>query len=133
MAMEAGSMPVRCVIVDDSPDFLRAASALLEGQGVTVISIASTAAQAYRVCRELQPDVVLLDVDLGGETGFEIARGLAQQAGPAGPRVILTSAYSPEEFEDMLADTPALTFMPKAGLSGTAIRGIIGCPAGGGL
>jgi len=120
-------MPVRCVIVDDSPDFLRAASALLEGQGVTVISIASTGAQAYRVCRELQPDVVLLDVDLGDETGFEVARGLAQQSGPAGPHVILTSAYPPEEFEDMIADTPALTFMPKAGLSGTAIRGIIGC------
>jgi CheY-like chemotaxis protein len=126
-------MPVRCVIVDDSPDFLRAASALLEGQGVTVVSIASTGAQAYRVCRELQPDVVLLDVDLGGETGFDVAHGLAQQAGPAGPRVILTSAYPAEEFEDMIADTPALTFMPKAGLSGTAIRGIIGSPASGGL
>jgi CheY-like chemotaxis protein len=125
-------MPVRCVIVDDNPDFLRAASALLERQGVTVVSIALTGAQAYRVCRELQPDVILLDVDLGGETGFDVARGLAQQAGPAGPCVILTSAYPPEEFEDMMADTPAVTFLPKAGLSGTAIRGIVGCPVVGG-
>ena len=125
-------MPVRCVIVDDNPYFLRAASALLERQGVTVVSIASTGAQAYRVCRELQPDVVLLDVGLGGETGFDVARGLAQQAGPAGPRVILTSAYPPDEFEDMIADAPAVAFMPKAGLSGTAILGVIGWPAGGG-
>ncbi len=128
-------MPVRCVIVDDNPDFARAASSLLEGQGISVVGVASTGAQACSACRELQPDVVLLDVDLGDETGFEVARVLSQQGAPPGPRVILISAYPADDFEDMIADAPALTFMPKVGLSGTAIRSIIdsvGHPAAGG-
>jgi DNA-binding response OmpR family regulator len=122
-------MPLRCVIVDDSPDFLGAASVLLEQQGISVVGLASTAAQAYSACRELHPDVVLLDVDLGNETGFDVARGLTQQAGPAGPRVILISAHAPDEFEDMITGIPAVTFMPKAGLSGAAILGIASRPA----
>ena len=117
---------MRCLIVDDNHDFLRAARDLLERQGISVVGVASTGAQACRACAELQPDVVLLDVDLGDETGFEVARVLVQQAGPAQPRVIMISAHPADEFEEVIADTPALAFMPKAGLSAMAIRGVIG-------
>lgn len=119
-------MTVRCIIVDDSLDFLQAARVLLECQGISVVGIASTGAQAYRACHELQPDVVLLDVELGDETGFDVARALADWDDRAQPRVILISAHAADEFEDLIAATPALSFLPKAGLSGTAIRGIIG-------
>jgi CheY-like chemotaxis protein len=119
-------MAVRCVIVDDNSEFLHAARALLENQGISVVGIASTAAQAYHACRELQPDVILLDVELGDETGFDVARMLAQRAGLAQPRMILISAHPPDEFEDMIASTPALSFLPKAYLSAMAICGIIG-------
>ena len=90
-------MPVRCLIVDDNHDFLRAASDLLEREGISVVGVASTGAQAYRTCRELKPDVVLVDIDLGEETGFEVARQLAGQAGAGLPRVILISAYSADD------------------------------------
>jgi CheY-like chemotaxis protein len=122
--MQAVLMAVRCLIVDDNHDFLRAASDLLEREGISVVGVASTGAQATRACRELEPDVVLLDIDLGEETGFEVCHQLAGQAGPGLPRVILISAYSADDFQDMIADTPAVSFLPKAGLSGTAIRGI---------
>jgi hypothetical protein len=39
--------------------------------------------------------------------------------------VILISAYSGQDFADMIAESPALSFLPKAGLSGAAIRGIL--------
>jgi len=123
---EAGAMHVRCVIVDDNAHFLDAASSLLEQEGISVVGIASTGAQAYRACSELQPDVVLLDVDLDDETGFDVARGLAQRVGRAQPRVILISAYPSDEFETMIADTPALAFVSKTSLSGRVIRAIIG-------
>jgi CheY-like chemotaxis protein len=119
-------MPLRCVIVDDNDDFLRAAGDLLDNQGVSVVGFASTGAQAYRACQELEPDIVLIDIDLGDETGIDVARRLAgQHETEEKPRMILISAYAEEDFADLIADSPAVSFLPKAALSGTAIRGIL--------
>jgi CheY-like chemotaxis protein len=118
-------MAVRCLIVDDNHDFLRAARELLERQGISVVGVASNGAQARRSCRALKPDVALIDIDLGGENGFDVARQLAGQQGAELPRVILISAYSGDDFADMIADSPAVSFLPKAALSGAAIRGIL--------
>jgi CheY-like chemotaxis protein len=128
--MQAGFMPVRCLIVDDNHDFLRAASHLLEHEGISVVGVASTGAQASRACADLKPDVVLLDIDLGEETGYEVSHQLAGQAGRGLPRVILISAYSADDVEDMIADTPAVSFLHKASLSGTAVRGIFASAGG---
>jgi len=118
-------MAVSCLIVDDSQEFLRAARDLLEHEGISVVGVASTGAQARRSCRVLRPDVALVDIDLGEENGFDVARELAGDGGAEPPRVILISAYSGDDFADMIADSPALSFLPKAGLSGAAIRGIL--------
>jgi CheY-like chemotaxis protein len=126
----AGSMPVRCIIVDDNLAFLRTVRDLLEGEGIRVVGTVSTGAQAYRVCRDLRPDVALIDIDLGAETGFEVVRRLGGLGRLEQPRMILISAYAAEDFEDMLADTPAASFLSKAGLSGAAIRGILAGPGG---
>jgi CheY-like chemotaxis protein len=67
---------LRCLIIDDSPRFLEAARGLLERQGVTVVGVASTSAEALQRVQELRPDVTLLDIDLGGESGLELARRL---------------------------------------------------------
>jgi CheY-like chemotaxis protein len=130
LLMQAGFMPVRCLIVDDSQVFLRAASNLLEREGLSVVGVASTGAQAYRAYTELKPEVVLLDIELGEETGFEVARQLAGLADSEQPRVILVSSYSADDFEDMIADSPAVSFLPKGSLSGTAIRGILARASG---
>lgn len=118
-------MAVRCLIIDDNDDFLRAARDVLERDGISVIGVASTGAQAYRACCELKPDVALIDIDLGEETGFDVASQLAGRADAGQPRLILISAYAPDDFEEMIAASPAVSFLPKAGLSGTAIRGIL--------
>jgi CheY-like chemotaxis protein len=124
------TMLVRCLIVDDNPDFLRAARNLLERQGISVVGLASTGAQAYRACSELKPDIVLIDIDLGEESGFQIARDLAERLNAERlndqpPLLVLISAYAADDFEDMIADTPAASFLPKPDLSGMAIRSII--------
>jgi CheY-like chemotaxis protein len=121
-----GTMSLRCLIVDDNRDFLRAASDLLESAGITVAGVASTAAQAGRAYGELQPDVVLVDVDLGEESGFDVARQLADLTGAGQRRVILISAYSAEDLGDVVADTAAVSFLPKSLLSGQAILRIVG-------
>jgi DNA-binding NarL/FixJ family response regulator len=60
-------VPLRCLLVDDSPHFLEAASKFLEGEGVAVVGVASTSADALARVRELEPDVTIVDIGLGRE------------------------------------------------------------------
>ena len=107
-------MTLRCLIVDDSPRFLAAARRLLERQGMTVLGEASATAEALRLVAELRPDVVLVDIDLGGESGFELARRLDRQPGHPPAPVILISTHDEEDYADLLADSPAVGFLSKA-------------------
>jgi CheY-like chemotaxis protein len=110
---------LRCLIVDDNPHFLEAARELLEREGAVVVGVASTGAEAIERIQELSPDVTLLDIDLGGESGFEVARRLHQQA--ASP-VILISTHAEEDYADLIAASPALGFLAKSALSTSAVR-----------
>ncbi len=112
---------VRCLIVDDSANFRDAARSMLERAGIDVVGMASTGAEALDRYRELRPDVTLVDVDLGAESGFDLANQLNDADSPA-PSVILISTHSEQDFADMIADSPALGFVPKFALSPDAIR-----------
>ena len=116
---------LRCLIVDDSPQFLAAAHRWLEGQGITVVGAASTVAEALWRTAELHPDVVLVDIDLGGESGFEVTRQLQRQAGADSFQVILISAYAEDDYAELIADSPAVGFLPKTALSGQRIRELV--------
>ena len=71
-------MALRCLIVDDSAPFLEAASKFLEREGITIAGVASTSADALERAQELRPDVALVDIDLGEESGFDLARQIAE-------------------------------------------------------
>jgi DNA-binding NarL/FixJ family response regulator len=116
-------MDLRCVIVDDSPGFVAAARSLLERQGLRVLGVASNCAEGLRLAAELRPDVVLVDIDLGGESGFELARRLDQMEAPA--PVILVSTHSEEDYAELIADSPALGFLSKTSISATTIRHLL--------
>jgi CheY-like chemotaxis protein len=117
-------MPLRCLIVDDSRRFLKAAQELLEREGISVVGVASTAPEAHLRCSELRPDVALVDIDLGEDNGIELARQLAASCDGA-LRMILISAYSGDDFMDLIGPGPALPFLAKSELSGAAIRRIV--------
>jgi CheY-like chemotaxis protein len=114
---------LRCFIIDDNPDFIVAATNLLESGGITVVGVTTSGAEALRYVERLCPDVTLIDVDLGGESGFDLARRLHHRASAAAQSaLILTSAHTEEDFADMLAASPAVGFVPKMALSAVAIR-----------
>jgi CheY-like chemotaxis protein len=115
---------LRCLIVDDSWQFLTAAQGWLERQGVAVAGLASTAAQAVHQAAELRPDVVLVDIDLGRESGFDVAEQLQAMAGPDLP-VILISAYAEEDYTELIAASSAVGFLSKTALSARGIRGLV--------
>jgi len=115
-------MSLRCLLVDDSARFLEAARALLERGGVEVVGIASTGADAVSQARETAPDVVLVDLDLDGENGFDVARRLVGDV----PAVILISTHSREDFQELIAASPAHGFLHKSAVSARAIRDVLG-------
>lgn len=118
-------MPLSCLIVDDNQVFLQAARELLEADGISVVGLATTGAEARRRCRDLAPDVALVDINLGGESGFDVARQLSGTLDGGEPRVILISAHAGRDYTDLVEASPAVSFLPKAELSGAAIRGIL--------
>jgi DNA-binding NarL/FixJ family response regulator len=118
-------MMLRCLIVDDSTRFLEAARGHLEREGIAVVGVASNIAQALRQAERLRPDVTLVDIDLAGESGLELARRLQQEAGPAASKVILVSTHAEDDFADLIAASPAVGFLSKADLSAGAIRDLL--------
>jgi CheY-like chemotaxis protein len=115
---------MRCLIVDDNPTFLASASALLRREGLTVAGVASTPAEALREADSSRPDVVLVDISLGDESGVELARQLVERLCGKVP-VILISTRAPEEAVEFLSACPAAAFLPKPQLSAEAIRRIV--------
>jgi CheY-like chemotaxis protein len=112
---------MRCLIVDDNREFLEAATALLQRQGVTVVGVASTIAEALRLSGELQPDVSLVDIDLGDESGFDLAERLAARPPLSHSRVILISTYAETDFADLITASPAIGFLSKSELSARSL------------
>ena len=116
-------MPIRCLIVDDNKDFLQAARVLLEREGMTVAGVASTGADALRQVESLRPEVVLVDIFLGDESGLELARRLVDA--PGGATVILISTHAEADVANLITGSPAVGFLPKAELSAEAIRRMV--------
>ena len=115
----------RCLIVDDNPRFLDAARGLLEREGVAVVGVASTGEEAAERVDQLRPDVVLLDIDLGGQSGFDVARQLHGDTHLARSRIILISTHAEQDYVDLIAASPAVGFLPKTALSASAIRRLL--------
>jgi DNA-binding NarL/FixJ family response regulator len=112
-------MPLRCVIVDDNPSVLAAARDLLEREGIVVVSVAGNTADAVRSVAQWRPDVVLVDIDLGEESGFDLARQLDAV------RVILISTHAERDYEDLIKASSAIGFLAKSELSASAIQAIL--------
>jgi CheY-like chemotaxis protein len=119
-------MPLRCVIVDDNESFLRAATLLLEREGLTVAGVASTGADALRQVAAMRPDVVLVDVFLGDESGIDVVRRVLDQDGGGALTVILISTHSEAGVAELIAaKNVEAGFISKHHLSASAIRRIV--------
>jgi CheY-like chemotaxis protein len=116
---------MRCLIVDDSAEFRDAASAMLERAGISVIGKAANSAEALRCYEDLRPDVALVDVDLGGEDGFELVEQLTMASAASSLAVILVSTYAESDLAEMIDASSAVGFLQKFSLSPEAIRNLV--------
>jgi DNA-binding NarL/FixJ family response regulator len=108
------------LIVDDHAGFRAGARALLTADGFDVVGEAADGEAALEAVRRLRPEVVLLDIQLPGLDGFEVAERLA-----GGPAVVLISSRGPEAFRRRLARSPARGFIAKAELSGPCLASLL--------
>lgn len=103
------------LIVDDHPGFRAQARALLLAAGYEVVGEAADGESGVRVARDLSPEVVLLDVQLPGISGFEVARLVG--GGPGAPAIILISSRDASDYGPRIQRSEARGFICKAELS----------------
>ena len=112
------------MIVDDSERFLEVARTGLHRNGLEVVGTATTSAEALERVKELRPDVVLVDISLGEESGFDLTRELAATPG-VDARLVLISTRDEDDLIDLIAQSPAVGFIPKARLSAAAVNELL--------
>ena len=111
------------LIVDDHPTFRATAHALLEAEGFEVVGEAEDGASALEAAQRLEPDVVLLDVQLPDMDGFDVAAQLTRNGSRA--RVVLVSSRDGSDFGPLVEQSGAAGFIPKAELSGSAVADLL--------
>jgi DNA-binding NarL/FixJ family response regulator len=89
------------------------------------VGVASAPAEALQRTEELRPEIVLVDIMLAGESGFELARRLVERDRDGAPAVILISTHAEADFADLIAESQAAGFLPTSELSADAIRRIV--------
>lgn len=117
-------MPSRVLIVDDHPSFRATAKALLLADGFDVVGEVEDGRSALESVEELEPDLVLLDVQLPDMDGFTVAMSLLGRE-HAPPKVVLTSSHDESDFGSIVTRCGAAAFVPKGELTGAALRAVL--------
>jgi DNA-binding NarL/FixJ family response regulator len=115
-------MGARAVIVDDHDAFRASARRLLEVSGFDIVGEAADGATGLALARELEPELVLLDVALPEMSGFDVAEQLAGTPS----KVILISSRERKDFGRRVRESGAVGFVSKDDLSGEAVLALLG-------
>lgn len=112
------------LIVDDHAGFRESVAALLEAEGFDVVGQAADGPEAVGEVERLQPEVVLLDIQLPDLDGFAVAERLAVL--PKAPCVVLISSREASAYGPRLSEAAARGFITKRELSGQALAALVG-------
>jgi DNA-binding NarL/FixJ family response regulator len=101
--VEAPTQPIRVLLVEDNDVFRQALELLLELQdGIEVVGAVGAGSLAVGACRELSPDVAVMDFRLPGMDGVEATVELSREC-PAVAVVCLTASATPRELDALMA------------------------------
>ena len=102
---------MRCLLVDDNEAFVEIARRVLDPNGVKIAGTASNIAEAVLRVGELRPDIILVDVMLGDENGFDLARRLAGFHA-RDLAVIMISSAAEDDYTDLMSESDVATSPP---------------------
>jgi DNA-binding NarL/FixJ family response regulator len=112
------------LIVDDHPSFRASARAMLESEGFVVVGELADGASVLEAVKALEPDVVLLDVQLPDMSGFDVCAQL--ECGDCSTaRVILVSSRDLTDYGELVEVSCACGFVSKGELSGDVIAALL--------
>lgn len=103
-------MDKRVAIVEDDPSQRRVLSGLLELKGYQVVAEASSGEDALALCKELRPDVVIMDINMPGMDGLEAAREINEESPTA---VVMLSARDDDEAVRKAYEAGAMGYLIK--------------------
>jgi DNA-binding NarL/FixJ family response regulator len=121
----AEPVSIRCLIVDDSEQFLAAATSRLGRNGIEVVGTATSSAEALDQVDMLRPDVVLVDVGLGEESGFDLTRQLVEAFPHLRSHVVLISTHDEDDVGDLIDSSGAVGFICKSDLTPGAVLALV--------
>ena len=122
-AMSPDRAMLTVLIVDDHPSFRAVARMMLETDGFAVVGTEEDGESGVAGALRLEPDVVLLDVELPDIDGFEVAARL--RAAGSRAAIVLASSRDRADFGSLVDESGARGFLTKADLSGDAIRSLV--------
>jgi DNA-binding NarL/FixJ family response regulator len=114
-------MAGRAIVVDDHAAFRSSARRLLELTGYEVVGEAGDGASGLALARELEPELVLLDIALPDMSGFDVADALAGGRSA----VVLVSSRTASDLGKRASRSGALGFIPKDRLSEDALLELV--------
>ena len=113
----------RVLVVDDHPSFRRCARTLLTSEGFDVVGEAADGGSALELAAELEPELVVLDVQLPDFDGFEVASRLL--ALDPDVEIVLVSSRDRTAYGPLIDASGARGFVSKADLSGEALERLL--------
>jgi DNA-binding NarL/FixJ family response regulator len=113
-------MAGRAIVVDDHPAFRASARRLLEVSGYEVVAEAGDGASALALTRELEPDVLLLDLALPDMSGLDVAEELRGKAA-----IVLVSSRDPTDLGRRVERSGVRAFIPKDRLTEQSLRAAV--------
>jgi DNA-binding NarL/FixJ family response regulator len=119
------TVPTSVLIVDDHPSFRASARAMLESEGYSVVGEAESGEAALAAIDALEPDVVLLDVQLPDMSGFDVCQKVDRMHRAGRPAIVLVSSRDLDDYGDLVDTSCARGFVPKAELSGRAVAALL--------
>ena len=107
-------MTVRVLIVDDQEPFRLAAKMVVDStDGFEVVGESETGEDSIAKARALEPDLVLMDVNLPGIDGLDATRKILEDSS-ARVVVLLLSTYEEEEYAPRAAECGAAAYIPNS-------------------